>query len=422
MAGLWLKQPLARIRDTRFDGLARALSVGGPPVNRAEAFGHFSFLEGVVLEQCPDGDLSGVFPETLASWADWKGPTDFSAAAKAAGLIDAEGKISDWTERVEDLLNQREQARLRMKNLRERNKSVTLRERDANVTLQTRPDQTQSQSKKKNLPCPTAWFSELIEPPRTAHAGAAGAGLSISGHENGGVAAPPAARCETTLSQIGAVRPTPAGADPEQCAEVLKHVLRDWAWDEKQIVALIRELRARGGGEFDGLDGPRFVELLAKSRCATREARHSRSGYVLGSKTFKPSMQDLDTARAVLARYQMSRESRAAESQPAATVERSHPAPAAQQAQPPAQPVTVDAELTLRCTFDLQRRVGPEHFRSFFQHVKIGRRADGALVALAPNRYVKQWIETHYRREVAAAIDTAVPECAGQALNVEIGR
>jgi chromosomal replication initiator protein len=58
----------------------------------------------------------------------------------------------------------------------------------------------------------------------------------------------------------------------------------------------------------------------------------------------------------------------------------------------------------------LRAAVSPECFQTWFKDLRMAA-VDGSTVRLsAPNRYVKFWLESHYKKEVLAAVISAVPD------------
>lgn len=58
----------------------------------------------------------------------------------------------------------------------------------------------------------------------------------------------------------------------------------------------------------------------------------------------------------------------------------------------------------------LQARIPPESYSTWFKRLSFLKWDGGCLRLLAPNRYVKDWIESHYRSELLEAARSIIPE------------
>jgi chromosomal replication initiator protein len=58
----------------------------------------------------------------------------------------------------------------------------------------------------------------------------------------------------------------------------------------------------------------------------------------------------------------------------------------------------------------LQTSISKESFDTWFKHLDVSEWSGGSVRLIAPNRYVKQWIESHYLRELLDAAREIQPE------------
>lgn len=132
-------------------------------VRKAQAAGHVCFLWLWALDNCPDGDLSGLPPKLLAEAADFspRKAEDFVEALVCAGFLDREGerlRIHHWEEYTGRLneIRERNAERKRRSRERKRDKSVTVT--DESVTVTGLPDPT---GPDRTQPDPTGILSDV---------------------------------------------------------------------------------------------------------------------------------------------------------------------------------------------------------------------------------------------------------------------
>lgn len=124
MAWIELHQTLPGHRKTM--RLRRILKIG-----TAQAVGHLCMLWLWALDNCQDGDVSGLLDCEIAEAAgyDGKKPEEFAGALRAAGFVDCEGRIHDWDAYAGRLMDRREQTkeqtRKRVERYRARQKPTT---------------------------------------------------------------------------------------------------------------------------------------------------------------------------------------------------------------------------------------------------------------------------------------------------------
>lgn len=83
-----------------------------------------------VLDNAPDGNLTGINPEDLAEVAEWKGnPERFIEALKVSGFLDDDLYLHDWDSYAGKLINRRKANTERVRQHRN-----TLRNADVTVT------------------------------------------------------------------------------------------------------------------------------------------------------------------------------------------------------------------------------------------------------------------------------------------------
>ena len=69
---------------------------------------------------------------------------------------------------------------------------------------------------------------------------------------------------------------------------------------------------------------------------------------------------------------------------------------------------------------NIRSTVSPECFRTWFKDLNVQSVENRTLNLVAPNRYVKQWLESHYRKELLSAAASLVPELANVNLTVRV--
>jgi chromosomal replication initiator protein len=69
---------------------------------------------------------------------------------------------------------------------------------------------------------------------------------------------------------------------------------------------------------------------------------------------------------------------------------------------------------------NIRSTVSPECFRTWFKDLNVQSVENRALNLIAPNRYVKQWLESHYRKELLSAAASLVPEIASINITVRV--
>jgi len=76
--------------------------------------------------------------------------------------------------------------------------------------------------------------------------------------------------------------------------------------------------------------------------------------------------------------------------------------------------VCADGEADQRIQMALQERIGPQEFNAWFRHGTKLHLEDGYAKVAVPNPFVANWVENHYRAELAAVVEQQI----GQALPV----
>ena len=69
---------------------------------------------------------------------------------------------------------------------------------------------------------------------------------------------------------------------------------------------------------------------------------------------------------------------------------------------------------------NIRSTVSTECFRTWFKDLNVQSVEHGTLNLIAPNRYVKQWLESHYRKELLSAASALSPDIASVNLSVRI--
>lgn len=115
MAWIELHQSLPGHRKTM--RLRRALKI-----SQAQAVGHLCMLWLWCLDNCPDGDLSGLDECEIAEAAGYLGrpPGAFLEALAASGFVDRDRRIHDWDQYAGKLIEKREANAQRMRDRRAR--------------------------------------------------------------------------------------------------------------------------------------------------------------------------------------------------------------------------------------------------------------------------------------------------------------
>lgn len=144
----WIESHQSLGTHLKLKRLARELNV-----HRAQAIGHLHFLWWWSLDNAPSGDLSALSSVELAEVSEWPGNADkFAAALKACGWVDADGMIHEWMQYAGRLVEEREQAKHRMKLYREKQKA----NRNGNSDVQDRYSNVPvTNTERAELPNPT---------------------------------------------------------------------------------------------------------------------------------------------------------------------------------------------------------------------------------------------------------------------------
>ncbi len=116
--------------------LAARVRACGPQV-----IGHLQYLWWWSLDYAPDGDLARFAAPEVAAASEWKGDPDlWLAALKETGWIDEDGHLHDWHDYAGKLVQERAQAKERMRTFRERQREVRARSPNVRVTCGERSE------------------------------------------------------------------------------------------------------------------------------------------------------------------------------------------------------------------------------------------------------------------------------------------
>lgn len=136
-------------------------------VPRAQAAGHLTFLWLWTLDYAPTGDLSAFGPAELSAAADFGGDAElFAQALRETGWLDEDNRIHDWMEYAGRLLEEREQAKERMRALRQRQREEKDREREKALRERSAPLRERSEQPYPTVPNPTQPEISPVSPPQ----------------------------------------------------------------------------------------------------------------------------------------------------------------------------------------------------------------------------------------------------------------
>jgi len=104
-------------------------------VCRPQVIGHLQYLWWWTLDYAPDGNLSPFSAQELAAASEWNGDPDlWLAALKETGWINEDGHLHDWQDYAGKLVQERTQAKERMRTFRERQRELRARSTNVRVT------------------------------------------------------------------------------------------------------------------------------------------------------------------------------------------------------------------------------------------------------------------------------------------------
>ena len=137
-------------------------------VPRAQAAGHLTFLWLWTLDYAPTGDLSAFGPAELSAAADFGGDAElFAQALRETGWLDEDNRVHDWMEYAGRLLEEREQAKERMRALRQRQREEKDREREKALRERSAPLRERSEQPYSTQPDRTEPEPAPNSPPRS---------------------------------------------------------------------------------------------------------------------------------------------------------------------------------------------------------------------------------------------------------------
>lgn len=116
---MWIELHQTLPRHPKLARLANRLRIP-----RTQAAGHLIFLWLWALDYCPTGNLSALEPAEISAAADFGGDAElFVQALKQVGWVDEDGMIHDWGDYAGRIVDERLQAKERMKAYRERQRT-----------------------------------------------------------------------------------------------------------------------------------------------------------------------------------------------------------------------------------------------------------------------------------------------------------
>ena len=123
-------------------------------VHPAQAAGHLTFLWLWTLAYAPSGDVSVFGPAELSAAACFPGDAElFAQALRDCGWLDDDGRIHDWLDYAGRLVEERIQAKERMRTYRERQRAT--REQNKNGAESVTPNVPVTVGERSELPYPT---------------------------------------------------------------------------------------------------------------------------------------------------------------------------------------------------------------------------------------------------------------------------